>query len=1138
MTSQTIRFEKMNSDIDPKFLPEGNYISAVNCRPNNLNAGAGFVVENIPSTLAVTPPSFGQDVTRIGGCNDYKRTSIIAFYRGSTRQFITSLNVNTQTETIILISSVLDFSQQITHSGVLDDDLFFIDGANKLRKVNIPLASANATLNYFSSGDMLVDKFPPLLPPTCVADEDTSFDGNNITNSIFQFCYAWQYAGKELSSWSPLSKSVLPESSDDHTLNNNRITVTLETGNKFVEKIYLAYRIGESGEVKVADILDKTKLSIGDDTTCDYEFYNQKFVEPVEKTSVLANTNNPFYEFGTMAISKDNFLIAGWVKDGLTKPTDISLSVAYDVQSTNTRHATYKTGSTHGFGVIFRDENGRTDGVNAVTDVAIPFLTSSINSMRAEVISASALSGFFPYVEMDYTLTGTVPTWAKTLSFVYVGNKSLSSFVQYTLSGIDDAGDFTYLDISRLNSINSTISVLEPVSQNTNISAYTFTKGDRIRFIREEGGSLLNGQYDYEILGYVPEVTDSSGNILYQNTIYVNKFDWDAVNIGKNSLFEIYSPKKEYADNVYYEIGEVIEVTGGAPLNLTGTLSDGDSYVFERTMNLFDLAEFRSDRDARIEYENTLPNNGDYSPQMAIIKSADDIRLPINGDMPSLADAYFYKNTTGADVVIQVSGQYEFTAETDDGMQFKLLARSDGGGTIFGKILAENPNTSGTQNRRFYHRGTFNETITIPNNGGALFYFHVTNRLLVREELVLDYSVKIYSSQDGGEIINFVESKNYSDYYSSDEHSFGRVYTEIEQDIDKKNNIVYSGRYFADTDINETNKFNAVDVRYVPYEFGYINLMRVKGDTLKVFTPNKEMSFYLGREQYASGEGTSQFVLTSNLISQQPRVYDSDYGTENPESCLSVGNDIYYYDRKNAAVVRTSDNGQLNIGDYGYSAELRRITKLFTAAGSKNVYIGYNDKNYEVIICFVIDGAVTTVVFKESDNTWSHTLEMQNSSAVPIEGMINYGENMVAYLSGSGYLWEQGATYNTFFGDTKSPIIRFVCNQNPINTKVFKTLSYQGEGQWNIQVETEKDNIHPYGQYTQMLKGRQKVKEGINWVDVTPNLKDKNNVISSLRYAKGQPMRGRYATITMTNEDTTRVLLDEVTVSYIDSPVQ
>jgi hypothetical protein len=1134
MTSQTIRFEKMNSDIDPKFLPEGNYISAVNCRPNNLNAGAGFVLENIPSTLAVTPPSFGQAVTRIGGCNDYKRTSIIAFYRGSTRQFITSLNVNTQTETIILISSVLDFSQQITHAGVLDDDLFFIDGANKLRKVNIALASANATLDYFSSGDLLVDKFPPLLPPTCVADEDTSFDGNNITNSIFQFCYAWQYAGKELSSWSPLSKSVLPESSDDHTFNNNRITVTLETGNKFVEKIYIAYRIGESGEVKVTEILDKTKLSIADDATYNYEFYNQKFVEPVEKTSVLANTNNPFYEFGTMAISKDNFLIAGWVKDGLTKPTDISLSVAYDVQSTNTRHATYKTGSTHGFGVVFRDENGRTDGVNAVTDVAIPFLTSSINSMRAEVISASALSGFFPYVEMDYTLTGTVPTWAKTLSFVYVGNKSLSSFVQYTLSGIDDAGDFTYLDISRLNSINSTISVLEPVSQNTNISAYTFTKGDRIRFIREEGGSLLNGQYDYEILGYVPEVTDSSGNILYQNTIYVNKFDWDAANIGKNSLFEIYSPKKEYADNVYYEIGEVIEVTGGAPLNLTGTLSDGDSYVFERTMNIFDLGEFISDKDFTIDYNGPFTTSVYYRPSLNIIKLVDGASATLVGQFTNPTSAYFYRNTTGSTVSVDVSGKYDITFETDGGVIFALDATNSGGGNIFNKEFFSVSGLSGVQ--RITKNGNINETVSLPNNAGIYFSFRAVHKLKIDTPVVLDFSIKIRTGS--GELIEFVESKNYSDYYSSDEHSFGRVYTEIEQDIDKKNNIVYSGRYFADTDINETNKFNAVDVRYVPYEFGYINLMRVKGDTLKVFTPNKEMSFYLGREQYASGEGTSQFVLTSNLISQQPRVYDSDYGTENPESCLSVGNDIYYYDRKNAAVVRTSDNGQLNIGDYGYSAELRRITKLFTAAGSKNVYIGYNDKNYEVIVCFVIDGAATTVVFKESDNTWSHTLEMQNSSAVPIEGMINYGENMVAYLSGSGYLWEQGATYNTFFGDTKSPVIRFVCNQNHINTKVFKTLSYQGEGQWNIQVETEKDNIHPYGQYTQMLIGRQKIKEGIYFVDITPNLKDKNNVISSLRYAKGQPMRGRYATITMTNEDTTRVLLDEVTVGYIDSPVQ
>jgi hypothetical protein len=1080
-------------------------------------------------------------VVRIGGCLDYKRTSIIAFYRGSTRQFVTSVNVETKTETIILISSVLDFSKQITHAGVLDDALFFVDGAYKLRKIDIPTATSNATLNYFSSGDMLVDKFPPLLPPTCVADEDTSFDGNNITNSIFQFCYAYEYDSKEVSSWSPLSKSVLPVSSNDYTFTNNAIDVTVNTGGKFVSKIHIAYRIGNTGEFKETEVLDKDKLSIGDNTTYDYRFYNNKFIAEVVKEDVLINTFNPFYEVGALTLSRDNFVIAGWVKDGLQKPTDISLSLVYHVNSTNARTATYKTGAVHSFGIIFRDENGRTDGVNAVTDIEIPFMTSTKDGMRASVISASALSGFFPYVDIDYTITGTIPTWAKTMSIVYLGNKTLSTYIQYTLSDISDAGDFTYLDITRLNSINSTISVLEPISQSTNISAYTFTKGDRIRFIREEGGSLLSGIYDYEILGYVPTVTDSSGDVLYQNTIYVPQFDWDAANIGKNSLFEIYSPKKEFADNLFYEIGEVQSVTAGASLNVTGTVDDGDSYVFERTMNTFNLGEFRSDRDARISFEDTSSTNNSYSPLMSVVKYADGIILPKAGildyGIAGLQDAFFYKNTTGSDVRIQISGKYKFTAETDDGMNFLLVGLNGAGAVTFTKTIASNPNTTGSQNRRFYHEGTISETIILDNNGGALFEFYIYNNMFIREELILDYSVKIYNSPDATDTIEFVESKNYSDYYDSDEHSYGRIYTELEQDLDKKNNIVYSGKYFADTEINETNKFSAVDVRYVPYEFGYINLMRVKGDTLKVFTPNKEMSFYLGREQYASGEDTSQFVLTSNLISQQPRVYDSDFGTENPESCLSVANSIYYYDRKNASIVRTSNNGQETIERFGQSTELRRITKLINAASSYNVFIGYNDKNYEVVVCFVIDGAQQTLVFKESDNAWTHRLAMEDVSVNPIEGLINYGENMVAYLGGRGYLWEQGTTHNTFFGDTKSPVIECVVNQEPISTKIFQSLSYQGTGQWDIQMTTEPTNILPYGQYTQILKGRQKIKEGFYWSDITPNLKDKNNIISSLRYAKGQPMRGRYATMTMTNEDITRVLLDEVTVSYIDSPL-
>lgn len=1137
MKSKTIRFRNMNTDITDKMLPDGSYKLMRNCRPNNLNTGSGGAVENIKSTSALIPPvDAGQTFVYKGGCIDSKRNAIIEFYKGTTYNTITSYDTKAGTMSYVLKTSLVSFDDLVTSAAVLDDYLFWIDADNKMRKINVVAAMANPTLNYFAqSGDLLVDKFPPLKVPTVSAEQDSSFESNNITNSIFQFCYAWEYEGKELSSWSPLSVSVMPQSADDYTFVNNCIDVTVATGGATVKKIYIAYRIGETGEFKLTERLDKAKQSIGNNTNYTYRFYNNKFIEQLVKEDVLTTTNNPFFEFGSMSISRDNFIIAGWVKDGLEKPTDLSLALTYNVSSTNTRRCTHKTGAVHEFGIVFRDENGRTDGVNARAEIEIPFLTSTENGMRAAVISASALSGFFPYVTISYSLTGTIPTWAKSMSFVYLGNKTLSTFIQYTLSDISDAGDFTYLDLTQLNSINSTISVLEPISQSTNISAYTFTKGDRIRFIREDRGSLLSGIYDYEILGYVPEVTDSSGNILYKDTIYVPQFDWVSASIGKNSLFEIYSPKKEYADNVFFEIGETILMggetgEGGDPINISGSLQCGDAYVFERTMNLFDLAEFGSDKDYRFD----VRGEPFQVPPLSIVKSVDGSKVPTN-DISASGALAFYVNKSGESKTVEVTGNYDFTAETDDGMTFSLTSFLSGAvNTSY--LIASNPNTSG--GKSFYHSGEISQTVVLPNNAELCFIFSIppTGAFITRSAMTLNFSAKIYSTADGDSVTEFVESKNYSDYYDSDEHSFGRPYVEIEENLIKKNILVSSGKYFADTQINDTHKFNDTNVRYIPYEHGYVTALKVIGDVLKVLTPNKEVSFYLGKEAYSNGSGVNNFVLTDSAIGSM-NVYDSDNGTESPESLLATSNSLYYYDRKNASIIRTSNNGQLDIAVYGLKTRLRSLTNVFNNGTTKNVFIGSNDKNEEVVVCFVVDGQQYTYVFNERDNIWTHQVDLQDASGNPPQGMINYGETFVVYVDGAPYQMESPSAsgYGEFFGDQKTASILCVMNQEPFSTKILQSLSYQGLGAWEIDVNTPTTDTYLAGQYTKITTGRQKRFEGVYRSDVSRNLLDKNGVSSNVRYAIGQPMRGQVATLSLTNNNNTRVLLDELTVNYIDS---
>ena len=572
MTKQNFTFNRMNTDVADKFLPQGAYRSMRNCRPNNRNTKSGGVVENIPSTLVITSISFGENVEYAGGCADAKRNAIISFYNGSTKFYATSFNTKTNTESFLLVSSLINRTGRITHSVVFDDDLFWVDGVGKIRKVNV--VNCTGTLNQFLAAELLVDKFPPLFPPVVAGVADSSFNGNNIQNSTFQFAYSYEYDGKEKSSWSPFSKSVLPASTSDLDIifTNNAIDVTVATGTNKVKKIYIASRQGEHADWKLYDTLDKGKLSILDNTTYAYRFLNNKYTSGLAQADVVNYTLNPYHTVNTLALSKDNFLIIGGVTDGLSKSTNVALALSYTINVATSRDAGYKTGSVHEFGLLFRDENGRTAGVEARKSIEVPFITQ---------IGIGYINlGLTPYVNINWSITGSAPPWAKTMSIVYLGNKTMSSFVDYILTDIKDVGIYTYMDITALNSLKDNGSALYPSKPSSNISTYTFTKGDRIRFISTKDNVLLDttsNKYDYEILGYVKEVTDSDGNILYQNNIYVNAFSWSGASIGKRSMFEIYTPKKDFTDDIFYETAEVFGCDNGTIFTASGRVSDGDA---------------------------------------------------------------------------------------------------------------------------------------------------------------------------------------------------------------------------------------------------------------------------------------------------------------------------------------------------------------------------------------------------------------------------------------------------------------------------------------------------------------------------------------------------------------------------------
>ena len=166
MKQQLFTFTNMNTDLSDKAMPEGSYRLMKNCRPNNKNTGRGGVVSSIKSSLKITAPAFGEAVVFQGSCRYDKQSSIIAFYHGVTKDFITRYNTKTKTEAIVLqctsSNGALNLTGKITHAGVMDDMLFFIDSAFKMRKLDIVDAETDTSLDRFSHSDLIIDRFPPL----------------------------------------------------------------------------------------------------------------------------------------------------------------------------------------------------------------------------------------------------------------------------------------------------------------------------------------------------------------------------------------------------------------------------------------------------------------------------------------------------------------------------------------------------------------------------------------------------------------------------------------------------------------------------------------------------------------------------------------------------------------------------------------------------------------------------------------------------------------------------------------------------------------------------------------------------------------------------------------------------------------
>lgn len=264
--------------------------------------------------------------------------------------------------TVLLGSSVdggLDFNNDIHAVAMIGKLLYWTDNDNPQRRINVEAAMKLNHPTLFPGVDAYVaytayydttDKMSPSVinlirnqpwaPPSATKNYDYTYVNNLISGEAFQFCYRFVYRDYEISTLSPLSAlSNYNQESDNY----NRITVSIPLDQKIeqdVLRVEMAVKYVNGGKMFVV----KTFSNGFDDhnsgtTPLSFSFYNDVVGSAIGDSDSIKQFDSIPVKSGALEIAKDR-LFLGNNTSGYESPSSTSLTLST---------TTYNPGSTSGY---------------------------------------------------------------------------------------------------------------------------------------------------------------------------------------------------------------------------------------------------------------------------------------------------------------------------------------------------------------------------------------------------------------------------------------------------------------------------------------------------------------------------------------------------------------------------------------------------------------------------------------------------------------------------------------------------------------------------------------------------------------------------------------------------------------------
>ena len=290
---------KMNKDLDPRLIPDGEYIDALNVIVSNTEGQEVGSVQNVYGLEFISNYQLPADSFCIGSVADEANSCIYWLVTSPSKNLVLEYNEDTLVTSVVLEdsrpsgSNVLNFDSQFYVTGIniiynsfnKEKLLVWTDDLNPIRCVNVKRAKGYAP-SSFNSDDISLYKKPPFQAPDCTPTTFGDGSENNLKERFLSFAYRYKYLDGEYSALSAFSNPQFYPSQfrlDYVTQENsgmvnqfNAVKIEFNTGDRNVSDVQLVFKESNSDFVYVIDTFNKSKQSWSDGVTKNFVFANNK----------------------------------------------------------------------------------------------------------------------------------------------------------------------------------------------------------------------------------------------------------------------------------------------------------------------------------------------------------------------------------------------------------------------------------------------------------------------------------------------------------------------------------------------------------------------------------------------------------------------------------------------------------------------------------------------------------------------------------------------------------------------------------------------------------------------------------------------------------------------------------------------